>query len=107
VLSLDATVAKDSDGLASASKPINLSLEEDGTVFILELSCDQVRPPQIQDSQHHTGAVESSLGLILEKLTSFEKEVFRRMDIMEKTIKENSDRVGALEAALVKDLKKS
>jgi hypothetical protein len=109
VLALDAKVAEDSDGLAPASNPINLRLEEDGTVFILALSCtvplysDRVRPPQREDSRERT-AVESSLGLILEKLTSFEKEVYRRMDVMERTIKENSDRVGALEAALVKDL---
>lgn len=110
VLSLDANVAQDSGGLAPASSPIDLSLERDGTVFILVLSCivsqhiDQVRPPQRENLQHQTGAVESSLALILEKLTSFEKEVYRRMDVVEKAINENTDRVDALEAALVKDL---
>lgn len=117
VLSLDPKASEDSSGLAPVSKPINISLEEDGIVFILALLCtvplysDQVHPPlELPDpstpggSREQTGAVESSLGLILKKLTSFEKEVYSRMDAMEKTIKENSDRVGALEAALVKDL---
>jgi hypothetical protein len=114
VLSLGIKASEDLKGLARASKPINLSLEEDGTKFILELLgtvplySDQVNPPQelpypstpVGDSREQTGAVETSFGLILEKLTSFEKEVYGRMDALEKTIKESSDRVGALEAAL-------
>jgi hypothetical protein len=118
VLSLGVKASEDLKGLVPTSKPINLSLEEDGIVFILALLCtvplysDQVHPPHKLPylitpgySREQTGAVESSLGLILEKLTSFEKEVYRRMDVMEKAIKENSERVDALEAALVvKDL---
>lgn len=79
VLSLGIKASEALKGLARASKPINLSLEEDGTTFILQLLgsvplySDQVNPPlelpypstPVGDSREQTGAVETSFGLIL------------------------------------------
>ena len=121
VLSIDANNAGESNTLSAGSKPINLTLEEDGSIFILLLSCtlplasdelsliqkSQETPYEYQrdggDTRKQNSALESALQTILERLTAFEKDMARRMDAMENAIKENTDRVGALEAALLKE----
>jgi len=113
VLSGNKTAAEEGGG---SPKPINLSLQEDGTVFILNLSCTvPLGNGQVNRSLEtpaHDGrivspttnetAIEGTLQAILSQLVTFEKEVYRRMDTMQDAIRENTERVEELEATLLK-----
>ena len=101
---------------AETPKPINLSLYEDGTVHILNISCllplgedrsnvtVETPPPDmrlVSAHENETGT-ENALNAILNKLSSFEAQVYRRMDAMEAAIRENTDRIEELETRLMK-----
>jgi hypothetical protein len=51
--------------------------------------------------KNETGT-ENVLKAILDKLSSFEAQVYRRMDAMEAAIRENTDRIDELETTLMK-----
>ena len=100
----------------SSPKPINLSLQEDCAVFLVDLSCTiplgnvRVNKPletpaldgRIVSHEQHESAIEGTRQAILDKLSNFEKEVYRRLDIMETAVRENTERVKEVEAALMK-----
>jgi hypothetical protein len=99
------SVKPDADDEEADPKPINLSLQEDGKVFILGLSCsfplgvDQSVDGRVV-SRTSDSAKESTLEAILQKLCTFEKEVYRRMDSMENAIRENTERLEEVEATI-------
>lgn len=99
------SVKPDADDEEADPKPINLSLQEDGKVFILGLSCSV--PLGVDQSvdgrvvlRSTDSAMESTLEAILQKLCAFEKEVYRRIDNMESAIKENTERLEEVEAII-------
>lgn len=100
---------------SDSSKPINLSLHEDGTVVILGLSCtvplstskdkESLETPCLDGrvvSRSSDSAIDGTLQAILDKLSTFEKEVYRRMDTMENAIRVNTERLEELETTLLR-----
>lgn len=110
VLSMNPNTNEESDG----PKPINLSLLEDGTIFVATLSCTlplggekessaALETPDGRIVSHTTDtATEGTLQAILDKLSSFETEVYRRMERMETAIRANTEHLEELEDALLK-----
>ena len=101
---------------AETPNAINLSLYEDGSVHIFDISCFlplgedrsivpvETHPADmrlISAYKNETGT-ENVLKAILDKLSSFEAQVYRRMDAMEAAIRENTDRIEELETTLMK-----
>lgn len=99
-----------------APKPINLSLQEDSTVLILGVTCSlplgmnrsnvpfETPAPdkRLVSQEHDTGIENNTLHAILNKLSSFETQVYRRMDSMEAAIRANTERIEELETTLLR-----